>query len=118
MVIKNLASHRKRNEMTALIYSLSLGFLIFLSISCRMQISFGSHEELKKKGCSFLVTANEYEELNIPVLEEVLKANAHIIDEFSWVSDSIQNYKGSHIHDVHVDDMGNHMIFFQNVHGI
>lgn len=36
MAIKNLAAHRKRNQMTALIYSLALGFLMFLSISCRM----------------------------------------------------------------------------------
>ena len=36
MVRKNLSSHRKRNQMTALIYSLALGFLIFLSISSRM----------------------------------------------------------------------------------
>ena len=36
MVVKNLSAHRKRNQMTALIYSLALGFLIFLSISSRM----------------------------------------------------------------------------------
>jgi hypothetical protein len=89
MVIKNLASHRSRNEMTALIYSLSLGFLIFLSISCRMQISFNSHEELKNHGCSFLVESNGYGELEVPVLEEILKANTHIIDEFSWVTAKI-----------------------------
>lgn len=50
MVNKNLSSHRKRNQMTALIYSLALGFLIFLSMSSRMQISVSAHEELKKKG--------------------------------------------------------------------
>lgn len=44
MVIKNLAAHRRRNQMTGLIYSLSLGFLLFLSIACRMQIGIGSFE--------------------------------------------------------------------------
>ena len=53
MVLKNLASHRKRNQMTALIYSLALGFLIFLSISSRMQISVSSNEQLKNKGSYF-----------------------------------------------------------------
>ena len=36
MVTKNLSSHRKRNQMTALIYSLALAFLIFLSITSRV----------------------------------------------------------------------------------
>ena len=39
--------------MTALIYSLALGFLIFLSISSRMQISVSSNEQLKNKGAYF-----------------------------------------------------------------
>ena len=44
MVLKNLISHKKRNQMTALIYSLALGFLIFLSIASRTQISVSSNE--------------------------------------------------------------------------
>ena len=39
MVFKNLSTHRTRNQMTALIYSLSLGFLIFLSITSKMQVT-------------------------------------------------------------------------------
>ena len=53
MVRKNLASHRKRNQMTALIYSLALGFLIFLSISSRCQISVNTNEQLMTKGAYF-----------------------------------------------------------------
>jgi len=53
MVLKNLSSHRKRNQMTALIYSLALGFLIFLSISSRMQISVSSNVQLMNKGSYF-----------------------------------------------------------------
>ena len=33
--------------MTALIYSLALGFLMFLSITCRMQMEVNSLENLK-----------------------------------------------------------------------
>ena len=42
MVIKNLTAHHKRNQMTALIYSLALGFLIFLSIASRTMIIIGA----------------------------------------------------------------------------
>jgi len=55
MVLKNLAAHRRRNQMTALIYSLSLGFLLFLSISCRMQINVSSMEQLKEHASYFVV---------------------------------------------------------------
>jgi hypothetical protein len=51
-------------------------------------------------------------------LEEVLKANTHIIDEFAWVTAQIQNYEGGHISDVFVDDIANHMTFPTVIHGI
>jgi hypothetical protein len=76
-----------------------------------MQISFNSHEQLKWRGSPFLVQANEYEELPVPVLEEILRANTHIVENFAWVSASIQNYEGTHVNEVQVDDMGNHMTF-------
>ena len=41
--------------MTALIYSLALGFLIFLSITSRMQISVSSNEQLMNKGAYFQI---------------------------------------------------------------
>lgn len=59
MVIKHLSAHRRRNQMTSLIYSLSLGFLIFLSISCRMQINVSSREQLKEKASYFVVTLKD-----------------------------------------------------------
>jgi len=33
MVIKNLSAHRMRNKMTSIIYSIALGFIIFLVVS-------------------------------------------------------------------------------------
>jgi hypothetical protein len=55
--------------MTGLIYSLSLGFLIFLSISCRMQINVSSREQLKEKASYFLVKFDEPSNNHILVLE-------------------------------------------------
>ena len=69
MVIKNLAAHRKRNQMTGLIYSLSLGFLIFLSISCRMQINVSSREQLKEKASYFVVKTKDNHPLHVQTLE-------------------------------------------------
>jgi len=33
MVLKNLSAHRMRNKMTSIIYSIALGFIIFLIVS-------------------------------------------------------------------------------------
>jgi hypothetical protein len=51
-------------------------------------------------------------------LEEILKANTHIIDEFSWVTAKIQAYDGSHISGVLVDDIGNHMTYAMDLYGL
>ena len=72
MVIKNLSAHRKRNSMTALIYSLALGFLIFLSISSRMQISVSSHEELKNKGAYYVVELDHQQRFDLDSMEKLI----------------------------------------------
>ena len=38
MVLKNLVANRDRNKMTAIIYSLGLGFIIFLNMAQRSQV--------------------------------------------------------------------------------
>lgn len=55
MVFKNLSTHRTRNQMTALIYSLSLGFLIFLSITSKMQVTINLFQQMKNQGAMFTV---------------------------------------------------------------
>jgi hypothetical protein len=91
MVVKNLAAHRRRNQMTALIYSLSLGFLLFLSISCRMQINVSSLEQLKEHASYFVVLTKGTKALHVPTLEQIMLMNNHIIEEFSWVTAPIHN---------------------------
>lgn len=75
MVLKNLASHRRRNQMTALIYSLALGFLIFLSITSRMQISVSSNEQLMNKGAYFQIEVPQRKRLPIEPLEDFISKN-------------------------------------------
>ena len=65
MAVKNLAAPRNRNQMTALIYSLALGFLMFLSISCRMQIEVSAHEKLKQQASYFSVKTLEQKTFDV-----------------------------------------------------
>lgn len=47
MVLKNLTAHRDRNKLTSLIYSLALGFIIFLVITYKTQIEALRLHELR-----------------------------------------------------------------------
>jgi hypothetical protein len=46
MVLKNLTAHRMRNKLTSIIYSIALGFIIFLIVSYNLQIKFTQLNEL------------------------------------------------------------------------
>jgi hypothetical protein len=47
MVLKNLVANRDRNKMTAVIYSLGLGFIIFLNMAQSSQIQIMRLHTLK-----------------------------------------------------------------------
>lgn len=53
MVLKNLTAHRVRNKMTSIIYSIALGFIIFLIVSYNLQIKATQLNTLKDKGAYF-----------------------------------------------------------------
>jgi hypothetical protein len=46
MVLKNLTAHKFRNKLTSIIYSLSIGFIIFLIVSYKLQIESIKTEHL------------------------------------------------------------------------
>lgn len=50
LILKNLTAHKGRNKLTALIYALSLGFIIFLIVSYQMQITTSTLSTQKSKG--------------------------------------------------------------------
>lgn len=62
LILKNLAAHKLRNRFTSIIYSLSLGFIIFLVVSYKVQIKTSTQFNLKEKGTelSFETGANYY----------------------------------------------------------
>lgn len=42
LVLKNLAAHRESNKMTSIIYSLTLGSIIFIVVAANLQLSLFS----------------------------------------------------------------------------
>ena len=59
MVLKNLTAHKMRNKMTSIIYSIALGFIIFLIVSYNLQIKSTQLQELQRKGSYFQIQSND-----------------------------------------------------------
>jgi len=118
MAVKNLSAHRNRNQMTALIYSLALGFLMFLSISCRMQIEVSTAEKLKIHASYFNVKTLDKHYFDIFKTEQVLKHHSDLIEEFSWVTAKMHEFEGTQVSTTYFNDMVAYPHQTVEVHGL
>lgn len=86
MVKKNLAAHRMRNKMTSLIYSIALGFIIFLLVSFKLQMTSDQMEQLRPRGAYFrLFNRAKNKKMLMPeLLDPVLKKHENIIRSFTF----------------------------------
>lgn len=50
LVLKNLTAHKLRNMMTSIIFSLALGFIIFLIVAYNLQIKMSQLIALQRRG--------------------------------------------------------------------
>ena len=75
MITKNLAAHKMRNKMTSIIYSIALGFIIFLIVSYNLQIKVTQLTALQSEG-AYLKLNTLTQTLLIPEqLEPVMREN-------------------------------------------
>ena len=63
LVTKNLVAHRERNQMTSIIISLSLGFVIFLNIVGQIPFARDMHNAVQDMGRNSLII----DRYNIPI---------------------------------------------------
>jgi len=70
MIIKNLTAHRIRNRKTTIIYSITLGFIIFLSVSFNIQVMSYQFDTIQGYGTRFNIdsTSTGAKDLNNPVV--------------------------------------------------
>ena len=84
IVYKNLIAHSDRNRMTSLMFSLTLGFIIFLNIVCGIPFNVDLNEMLKHKGLHSIQIGR----MNLPTLEidTFLKKYEYAFEEFGAVT--------------------------------
>jgi len=65
VVKKNLLAHRDRNKQTAMVFSLTLGFIMFLNIVAKIPFAKDLHDTLKHKGYNNIKIGR----MNLPIAE-------------------------------------------------
>jgi ABC-type antimicrobial peptide transport system permease subunit len=61
LVLKNLTAHRARNQKTTVMYAISLGFIIFISVAYTVQVGTFSYQQQQRTGCYLQVRGGDYD---------------------------------------------------------
>ncbi|CDW87905.1 family protein [Stylonychia lemnae] len=96
MVLKNLQAHRGRNKLTAIIYSLALGFVIFLVIAYKIQLQTMRLHEMRFRASYIQIQVEQNQPALIPKYIEPVLKNIMITDyikAFSWIPREINRVK-------------------------
>ncbi|KYQ91201.1 DUF214 family protein [Tieghemostelium lacteum] len=90
IIVKNLIAHKLRNRKTAVMYAISLGFIIFVNVSYSMQQTSMNYQVEKSYGTYLRVDSNNrlggFSPTVPEQLESFFEANSDMVSDFSWIS--------------------------------
>ena len=96
MIFKNLTAHKRRNKMTSIIFSISIGFIIFLVVIYKLQIESTKLIRMQKDGCYFIVWGN-WNYVRPDLFDPILIQHKDEIEEFTYMTPGLQQWKKYHI---------------------
>ncbi len=108
LVLKNMIAHKFRNRRTGIIYSLSLGFLLFAVVAYTMELKNTQLTMLAKHG-SYLDIQWKWDNIyyrDAISLEETLFSFHNEVEDFTWASESITSQPRLKIRDTWASDFG------------
>lgn len=85
IALKNLVAHRPRNRKTTIMYALALGFIIFITVAYRMELTTAKFRTLKQSG-SHLVVEGEFDYRLYTQLEQVAANHSGAAADWAWVT--------------------------------
>jgi len=95
VVLKNLVSHRMRNRKTTIMYALSLGFVIFITVAYTTEIESAKATSIKSEGAQITFKTsrarNEIPFSAAASLEALLNAHPDVVKDWAWISRDV-NY--------------------------
>ena len=84
MIFKNLTAHKLRNKMTSIIFSISIGFIIFLVVIYNLQVQSTKLQRLKGVGSYFRVDTYDPLRLKPEFFDPILKNHEDSIEAFAY----------------------------------
>jgi hypothetical protein len=98
LVLKNLSAHRKSNKMTTIIYSLTLGCIIFIVVASQVQLDILSTGNLGEINYSIIADynydGNDYRRMYAADIDPVIMEYQDYID--SWGYTTVQYGKATY----------------------
>eukprot|EP00347_Sterkiella_histriomuscorum_P021563 403333540 len=89
MVLNNLKAHMMRNRLTSTIFSMALGFIIFLLVAYKLQIQQLTANRLMKMGSYPSLQSYYRHNMDPKFLDVALKNNMDQIESFNWISEDM-----------------------------
>ena len=91
LILKNLTSHRLRNRCTTLMYSISVGFFIMITVGLNIELSSMKLSTLLDKGAYILISSagNSFIEPSKINPSMMLMKNLNLIEDYSFYSPSL-----------------------------
>jgi hypothetical protein len=121
LVLKNLVAHRVRNRKTTLMYALSIGFIIFITVSYRVEILTLQYSELKEHGAE-MALEKQFSFISpaaVAPLEHLLVSGTYrdVVADFTWVTAGIGEW--GYIDEAAVfSNLGNYKSAEIRIHGV
>jgi len=95
VVLKNLVAHKLRNRKTAIMYALSLGFVIFVSVALTTETQNMAYQRQQREGALLTVDLNGGI-MNKYMLENYIYENLNgVVESFTWITKDLESFLGS-----------------------
>ncbi|CDW77763.1 family protein [Stylonychia lemnae] len=106
LVLKNLTAHKLRNMMTSIIFSLALGFIIFLIVAYTLQIKTSQLIQLQRKGGYIVLTSGDDSVTHPNVVDPILQKYSDLVDSYAYITGSLASIDDAKISDIEISDKG------------
>ena len=118
IVGKNLIAHRMRNRKTSIMFALSLGFIIFITVAYDMEITSAKFRELQLNGQSVTVTSrNGYWDVNAVAEWERFLAQSPLVDDWGWITNRLGAISGEY-DSTYMTNLGHAYSAVVNIYGL
>ena len=85
LVLNNLKAHSLRNKLTSAIFSMSLAFIIFITVQFKLIILQQRMTQMQRRGSFPFIDTSQRDAMKPAEWEGVLRRHTSQIEEFTWI---------------------------------